>query len=125
MSFIDKLFGKSVPQNTIHVFNILYKYQKDAVEKALKSNKGIVCMPTGVGKTFCQAAIIADDILNHRGEFRMYVVNAPRIVLTYQLLKEVYGFLIKENIESRYMFVHSGGKTDEKELEDIRIKGKA
>jgi superfamily II DNA or RNA helicase len=52
----------------------------------------------------------------------MYVVNAPRIVLTYQLLKEVYAFLVEAKIEARYMFVHSGGKTNEKELEDIRIK---
>lgn len=71
--------------------------------------------------TFCQAAIIADDIINN-GNFQMYVVNAPRIVLTYQLLKEVYGFLTEANIEARYMFVHSGGKINEKELEDIRIK---
>lgn len=91
MSFISKLFGKSVPKNTVNVFERLYDYQKDAVEKCATNDKGIVCMPTGVGKTFCQAAIIADDILNHRGDFRMYVVNAPRIVLTYQLLKEVYG----------------------------------
>lgn len=71
--------------------------------------------------TFCQAAIIADDIIKNRN-FQMYVVNAPRIVLTYQLLKEVYAFLVEAKIEARYMFVHSGGKTNEKELEDIRIK---
>jgi superfamily II DNA or RNA helicase len=124
MSFISKLFGKPAPKNTVNVFDRLYDYQKDAVGKCTANNKGIVCMPTGVGKTFCQAAIIADDILNHRGDFRMYVVNAPRIVLTYQLLKEVYGFLVHENIEARYMFVHSGGKTDEKELEEIRIRAK-
>lgn len=71
--------------------------------------------------TFCQAAIIADDIIKN-GVFKMYVVNAPRIVLTYQLLKEVYSFLVDAKIEARYMFVHSGGKINEKELEDIRIK---
>lgn len=71
--------------------------------------------------TFCQAAIIADDIIKHSG-FQLYVVNAPRIVLTYQLLKEVYSFLTEEKLEARYMFVHSGGKINEKELEDIRIK---
>jgi superfamily II DNA or RNA helicase len=124
MNIINKLFGKSIPKNTVNVFDRLYDYQKDAVSKTVAADKGIVCMPTGVGKTFCQAAIMADDILNHKGEFRMYVVNAPRIVLTYQLLKDVYGFLITEGIEARYMFVHSGGKSDEKELEDIRIKAK-
>jgi hypothetical protein len=41
-------------------------------------------------------------------------------MLSYQLLREVYGFLINLNIEARYMFVHSGGMTDEKELELVR-----
>ena len=102
-------------------FDRLYPYQKDAVERTLTNNKGIVCMPTGVGKTFCQAAIVADDIIKNPSQFRIYVVNAPRILLSYQLLKEVYGFLVNEGIISRYMFVHSGGKTDEKELEEIRL----
>ena len=122
MGIFDKIFKKEEVINTVNVFDRLYDYQKVAVEKCATNDRGIVCMPTGVGKTFCQAAIIADDILNNKGKFGLYVVNAPRIVLTYQLLKEVYDFLIHENIEARYMFVHSGGKTNEKELEDIRIK---
>ena len=101
-------------------FDRLYPYQKNAIDKTFISNRGIVCMPTGVGKTFCQAAIVADDIIKNPG-FRIYVINAPRILLSYQLLKEVYGFLINEGIESRYMFVHSGGMMNEKELELVRI----
>ena len=104
----------------MNVFERLYDYQQDAVKKTLWENRGIVCMPTGVGKTFCQASMIADDISKNPNQFRMYVVNAPRIMLSYQLLKEVYGFLINLNIEARYMFVHSGGMTDEKELELVR-----
>ena len=113
---------KSKPQiPTVNVFERLYPYQRDAVQTTTTNARGIVCMPTSVGKTFCQAAIIADDILKNRKQFRMYVVNAPRIMLSYQLLKEVYGFLMKEGVEARYMFVHSGGKTDEKELEEVRL----
>jgi len=104
----------------MNVFDRLYDYQKEAVIATQKSNKGIICMPTGVGKTFCQASIIADDIVKNPNQFRMYVVNAPRIMLSYQLLREVYGFLVGYNIEARYMFVHSGGTSDEKELEEIR-----
>jgi len=104
----------------MNVFQRLYDYQKEAVKPTLFYDKGIVCMPTGVGKTFCQASMIADDINKNPNQFRMYVVNAPRIMLSYQLLKEVYGFLTDLNIEARYMFVHSGGKTDEKELELVR-----
>jgi superfamily II DNA or RNA helicase len=102
------------------IFEKLYDYQKEAVTKTMFHNKGVVCMPTGVGKSFCEASIIADDIVKNVGQFRMYVVNAPRILLSYQLLREVYGFLVKLNIEARYMFVHSGGATDEKELEIVR-----
>ena len=106
-------------ENTI--FDKLYDYQKTAVNTTSTANKGIVCMPTGTGKTRLQSAIIADDIIKNRN-FQMYIVNAPRIVLTYQLLKEIYSFLVDAKIEARYMFVHSGGKTNEKDLEDIRIK---
>lgn len=106
---------------TNNVLDRLYSYQRDAVTATLNNDKGIVCLPTGAGKSFIQSAILADDIVKHNN-FQLYVVNAPRIVLTYQLLKEVYGFLVDAGIEARYMFVHSGGKINEKELEDIRIK---
>ena len=104
----------------MNVFEKLYDYQKEAVKNTIFYDKGIVCMPTGVGKTYCQASMIADDITKNPNQFRMYVVNAPRIILSYQLLKEVYGFLIGLNIEARYMFVHSGGTTNERELELVR-----
>lgn len=103
-------------------FDLLYTYQKDAVTKTFTNPKGIVCMPTGVGKTFCQAAMIQNDIAMNSDTFRMFTINAPRILLTYQLLREVYWFLAKSGIEARYMFVHSGGKAEEKELEEIRTQ---
>lgn len=106
----------------INMLDRLYDYQKEAVTTTLYNPKGIICMPTGVGKTYCQASIIANDICMNPNQFRMYVVNAPRIMLSFQLLKEVYGFLTFSGIEARYMFVHSGGKTDESELENIRIQ---
>lgn len=104
------------------ILDRLYPYQKEAVTATFYNNKGIVCLPTGVGKTFCEAAIIGNDIILNPDQFRMYVINAPRIMLTYQLLKEVYGFLVSGGIEARYAFVHSGGKTDEAELEQMRIQ---
>lgn len=121
MGVFDKIFGKKKQTSDVKIFDKLYPYQKEAVASAIANDKGIVCMPTGTGKTYIQSAIIADDIIKN-GDFQIYVVNAPRIVLTYQLLKEVYGFLAEAKIEARYMFVHSGGKMNEKELEDIRIK---
>lgn len=110
------------------IFDILRPYQKDAVDTTLTNDRGIVCLPTGTGKTFCQSAIIADDILKRNNGFGMYVVNAPRILLTYQLLKEVYSFLLRHKIEARYMFVHSGSTIDRREIrkikENFKIEGK-
>ena len=106
----------------MNVLDILYPYQKEAATATFYNPKGIVCLPTGLGKTFVQASVIANDIIMNPNQFRMYVVNAPRIMLSYQLLKEVYGFLVKHGIEARYAFVHSGGKTDESELEGMRLE---
>ena len=99
----------------------LYPYQLSAVEATDKNEKGIVCMPTGTGKTFVQAAVIAKEILKNKGKFGVYVINAPRIMLSYQLLKEVYSFLTYSDIDARYMSVHSGGNIDIQDLEVIRI----
>ena len=116
--------SKPKPEINTGVFKTLYSYQMDAVKTTFTNPRGIICMPTGVGKTFCQASIIADDIMKNRNEFRIYVVNAPRIMLSYQLLKEVFGFLVRNNIEARYMFVHSGDKMDERELAKVKRDSK-
>lgn len=100
----------------------LYNYQLDALRSTEMEQKGIVVLPTSTGKTYVQSAIIAKDILMNNNQFRMYVVNAPRIILTYQLLKEVYKFLVSVGIEARYHFTHSGNSVDESDLEDIRMK---
>lgn len=89
----------------------LYPYQTEAVNSLQNANKGIVVLPTGTGKTFCQAATIIKDIHQYPNQFRLYVINAPRILLTYQLFTEVYQSLLSENIDARYMFCHSGNIT--------------
>jgi len=104
-----------------NIFDTLYPYQKEVVDITDKNDRGIICLPTGTGKTYCQAAILTKDIQKYTNVSNIYVVNAPRIMLTYQLMKEFYGFLINNNIQSRMMFVHSGGSVDLQELEDIRV----
>jgi superfamily II DNA or RNA helicase len=104
-----------------NILEKLYDYQLNAVEATDKNKKGIVCMPTGTGKTFVQAAVIAKEILKNKGKFGVYVINSPRIMLSYQLLKEVYSFLMYAGIDARYMSVHSGGQVDIQDLEAIRI----
>ena len=103
----------------------LYPNQLKAAEAMSKNDRGIICMPTGTGKTFSQADAIAKDIQRNTNAFNIYVINAPRILLTYQLLKEIYAYLVGFNIEARYMFVHSGGTTNESELEEIRLQANA
>jgi len=100
----------------------LYDYQKECVNVLKTKDKGIVCLPTGTGKTLIQATVIAEDIIQHPNEFRLYVINAPRIMLSYQLLKDVYSHLMTSHIEARYMCVHSGGQTDMEDLEKIRFE---
>jgi superfamily II DNA or RNA helicase len=102
----------------------LYNYQQEALRRTETEQKGIIVLPTSTGKTYVQSAIVAKDILMNGGQFRMYVINAPRIILTYQLLKEVYQFLTKRGIEARYHFTHSGSAVDERDLEDIRMEAK-
>jgi len=102
-----------------NVIQSLYDYQQDALRAILENKKGKIKMPTGTGKTRVEAATIAIDILKSQ-RFKMYSINAPRIMLSYQLLREVYSFLVKFGVEARYMCVHSGGATDIKELEEIR-----
>jgi superfamily II DNA or RNA helicase len=98
----------------------LYDYQLEALESTNYNNKGILCLPTGTGKTMIQAKILSDDILSHQYTFRMYVVNVPRIILSYQMLKEYYKHMTSLGIECRYYFVHSGSSIDISELESIR-----
>jgi superfamily II DNA or RNA helicase len=98
----------------------LYNYQVDAVNSTDTNKKGILVLPTGTGKTRIQSAIIEKDIQNHPNQFRMYVVNAPRILLTFQLLTEVFKHLIHLG-DIRYHFVHSGNNFDESDL-DVFLK---
>ena len=95
-----------------------YKYQVEAAETTELNKQGIIVMPTGTGKTFVQAGIIANNITNNPG-FGIYVVNAPRIMLSYQLLEEFFKFNINNGIDARYMAVHSG-KIEQNDLDKYR-----
>jgi len=100
----------------------LYNYQIEAVNQTDLHKKGILVYPTGTGKTMIQSAIIERDIQKHPNQFRIYVVNAPRIILTYQLHKDIDIYLTSRGIECIYHFVHSGSSLDIDELEKIRIQ---
>ena len=121
-TFLGKLKKLNEEQETKirTILNKLYEHQIESLIQVYNTKKGIVVLPTGVGKTFLEAAIIAIDIILNKNKHKLYVVNAPRIILSYQLLLEFYKFLIEFNLESRFMCVHSGNDLDETQLEDIR-----
>jgi len=98
----------------------LYDCQQEAVNKTDLHKKGIFVLPTGTGKTMIQAAII-EKFIGSTNQFKMFVVNGPRIILTYQLLKEIYTYMVSKGIECRYHFVHSGSPLDISDLEQLRI----
>jgi superfamily II DNA or RNA helicase len=100
---------------------VLYPYQLEAVNKTDLHKKGIFVLPTGTGKTMIQAAII-EKFIGSIKQFKMFVVNGPRIILTYQLLNEINTYMIERGIECRYHFVHSGSALDISELEELRIR---
>ena len=100
--------------------NKLYNYQQDAVNQTETNQKGIFVLPTGTGKTMIQAALI-EKFIGKTKQFKMFVVNAPRIILTYQLLNEIYTYMVERGIECRYHFVHSGSPLDISEMEQLRI----
>lgn len=100
--------------------NKLYNYQQDAVNQTETNQKGIFVLPTGTGKTMIQASLI-EKFIGQANQFKMFVVNAPRIILTYQLLNEIYTYMVQRGIECRYHFVHSGSPLDISEMEQLRI----
>lgn len=97
----------------------LYDYQKTALQSCKANTKGIVCLPTGTGKTIVEAALIQDALTAKPG-FGIYVVNASRIVLCKQLLGEIAKFIIKGNINVRLVSLHSGKKVSNREILELR-----
>lgn len=97
----------------------LRDYQKEAVKVSMKSSKGIICLPTGSGKTAVQSGILMKDAKKTKGH-RVYMILAPRIVLSYQLMKEYFKDFNEAGIECWYTGLHSGRTVDIKEFEEHR-----
>lgn len=105
------------------ITEILYPHQSLALEAIMKKKRGKIILPTGTGKTFIQAAVISMNILQNPMNTswphtctHVHIVHVPRILLSYQILNEVYLFLNKFNIPAKYLVVHSGTKVDEGNL---------
>lgn len=98
------------------------EYQKEAVDISASKNKGIICIPTGCGKTLIQSHTILDHVKRSPG-FGVYLVMSPRIILSYQLMRDYYEDFNRENLEFWYAGLHSGRlDSSAAEFEALRSK---
>jgi predicted helicase len=96
------------------------KYQQIGFKKAIKSNKGRINMATGTGKTRLAAAITLYNMLMNRKKFGVYVVQAPVILLTYQLMFEFIKVFFKVKMKMITMFCHSGTPNTDPRWEELK-----
>jgi hypothetical protein len=99
-----------------------YNHQIEVLDILKNNTIGKVILPTGTGKTWIQALDLANRITD-KNEFGVYVVVAPRIMLSYQLLNENKKIMYPRGIDARYLCVHSGGKSEDSEdMEILRLE---
>jgi superfamily II DNA or RNA helicase len=77
-----------------------YIHQLEVLEVLKKNTKGKIILPTGTGKTLIQALDLANRI-REKNEFGIYVVVAPRILLSFQLLIENKKIMYPYGIDAR------------------------
>jgi superfamily II DNA or RNA helicase len=80
---------------------------QDGMLKASKENdKGVLQSPTGTGKTFAQAAIVADLLSQNR--FSITLIKTPRIGLSNQLSVEYTKYITAIGLKFNSLLMHSG-----------------
>jgi len=105
------------------MYSLLYPHQSEPMEDIMNSDRGKIIYPTGTGKTYMQAATISLDILHNPIDVkcsldtsRVYIIQVPRILLSYQILNETCKFFNKFGIPAKYLVVHSGTAVDDGKL---------
>jgi hypothetical protein len=90
----------------------LYNHQIEAKDLILANKKGIIHLPTGTGKSEIIFSSIIEKI--NRGE-KVIVICSPRIILSNQIVNDVYEALIASKKNAKYLCVRSG--------EQVTVKG--
>ena len=88
------------------------QHQTGALEAIEKHNEGIIHLPTGTGKSFIQSLAISNNLQDNR----VFVVLAPRILLTNQLYNSIKEELLINKKDCHYLVVHSGKAEDKSDF---------
>ena len=97
---------------------ILRQHQSAAVFSMDGMDKGIVHLPTGTGKTLVISRSIIAEI-NKSKDPKVYVILSPRILLSNQLMDDVFEDLLGTGTDVHRLVIHSGQLgSDRNNLED-------
>ena len=96
------------------------KYQQSGFKRAIKATKGRINMATGTGKTILASVVTLYWMLMNRKKFGVYVVQAPVILLTYQLMLEFVKVFAKVPMRISTLFCHSGTANKDSRWEDLK-----
>lgn len=96
------------------------RYQEIGFKKIIKATIGRVNMATGTGKTILAAVVALYNLLLNRNKFQVIVVQAPVIILTYQLMMEFVKVFSKVKIDLVTLFTHSGSKANNEAWETLK-----
>lgn len=84
----------------------LRNHQLVQLKSTTRNSKGIILSPTGSGKSLTEAAVVEHEIL--KGKNPVCVLSTPRILLTGQLIRSVFGYLKERNIQAQFINLNSG-----------------
>lgn len=96
----------------------LRQQQVGALSAISLAVKGIICLPTGTGKSVIITESIAQAIVSNPTT-GVYLILAPRILLADQLLKGLQDDLQEKGIDVQLLLVRSGTKIDTNDMEFV------